>query len=202
VAAGGGGSGGGNNVSRNAVQNSTSGSIIAGTTGSNGVTPVGDGGGGGGGGGGGSNSSFIEDKFAKVRPSDSDIDGFVKAYAAKSGVEEDRSSVLKSVMGDNYPSAILDPKRSWTRQQKTVAENRTNKLLADHLKTFHEARSVARVAGMGAVPKTKTEFNRSRRQILARAHPDAGGTARGFAAAQRRLSTLERRLNDLGIPES
>lgn len=52
VAAGGGGSGGGNNISRNAVQNSTSGSTIAGTTGSNGVGPTGDGGGGGGGGGG------------------------------------------------------------------------------------------------------------------------------------------------------
>ena len=52
VAAGGGGSGGGNNVSRNAVQNSRSGSTIAGTTGSNGVRPTGDGGGGGCGGGG------------------------------------------------------------------------------------------------------------------------------------------------------
>jgi len=52
IAGGGGGSGGGNNIRSDAVQNSTSGSTVAGTSGSAGIGPTGDGGGGGGGGGG------------------------------------------------------------------------------------------------------------------------------------------------------
>jgi serralysin len=51
IAGGGGGSGGGNNIRSDAVQNSTSGSTVAGTSGSAGIGPTGDGGGGGGGGG-------------------------------------------------------------------------------------------------------------------------------------------------------
>ena len=52
IAGGGGGSGGGNNIRSDTVQNATSGSTVAGTSGSAGIRPTGDGGGGGGGGGG------------------------------------------------------------------------------------------------------------------------------------------------------
>ncbi|MBD1871922.1 hypothetical protein H6F75_00360 [Nodosilinea sp. FACHB-131] len=148
------------------------------------------------------NSSFTENRFASIRPSDADVDGFVKAYASKNGVEATRTAVLKSIMKSDFPAQSLEPKRSWSRQRNEEAGKRTNALLTDHLKIFHEARSISRVAGVGAVPKTKAEFNRSRRQIVAKAHPDAGGTARGFAAAQTRLRSLERRLKDLGIPDN